>query len=157
MDRLNWFLDRNAFCTRDHCGEWTPLLQTIHISSDILIGICYLCISLLLFTLLVSKKQIITEIFKPLIILFILFILSCGVLHFFEAFMFLFASYRLQGIFKLICAFLSIITTLYLVSKYSLIESIPDAFHQIMMNKKLLKKRVDQLEKELSIAKKKPA
>ncbi len=79
---MSWLTDifenSSSFMPHGHCYLWLPGLLWLHVVSDLLIGLAYIGISLVLY-LMVRKLRMP---FSPLFIAFGLFIGLCGVTHF---------------------------------------------------------------------------
>ncbi len=94
-----------------HCYLWKPSLVSLHLVSDILIGIAYLGISFILYTL-VRRVRLP---FSGAIIAFGIFIAACSATHFMEVLTLWKAEYWWAGFIKAITAVASIATCLYLI------------------------------------------
>ncbi len=108
-----------GFMPRRFCGLWTPGEIYLHNASDFLIWSAYLAIPIILLLFAWKRKQELP--FRSLIVLFGLFIVSCGTTHFMEIVMFYYPVYRLAGLLKFITAVISWATVI------SLIPAIPRA------------------------------
>lgn len=104
--------DTSDYPARWTCGRWSPLEGWLHIVSDITICIAYVAIPLALFILVRKRKDIA---FPFVIWLFILFILSCGITHGFEAAIFWWPAYRWTALLKVITAIVSVFTVIKLI------------------------------------------
>lgn len=98
------------FMPHGHCYLWKPVLLSIHAISDFLIGAAYVGISITLYAL-VKKIQLK---FSRVILSFGLFIGACGMTHFFEVWNLWNSDYWASGSVKIITAFASVFTGLYL-------------------------------------------
>lgn len=90
------FEKSSAFMPHGHCYFWLPGLLWLHVVSDILIGLAYAGISLIL-VLLVRKIRLP---FGPLAVAFGLFIGLCGLTHFMAVWTVWHPDYWLAGIIK---------------------------------------------------------
>src|SRR5579884_2020532 len=99
--------DSEGFVPRRDCGAWTPALIGLHNISDMLIWLSYLAIPVVLFYFVRRRRDLP---FSWLILLFGLFIVSCGFTHLMEVVMFYDPLYRLAGVIKLITAVVSVAT-----------------------------------------------
>lgn len=90
------FEKSSAFMPHGHCYFWLPGLLWLHVVSDIIIGLAYAGISLLL-VLLVRKIRLP---FSPLAIAFGLFIGLCGLTHFMAVWTVWNPDYWLAGMVK---------------------------------------------------------
>lgn len=98
------------FMPHGHCYLWKPVLLSIHAISDFLIGVAYVGISVTLYAL-VKKIQLK---FSRVILSFGLFIGACGMTHFFEVWNLWNSDYWASGAVKIITAFASVFTGIYL-------------------------------------------
>lgn len=90
------FENSSAFMPHGHCYFWLPGLLWLHVVSDILIGLAYAGISLIL-VLLVRKIRLP---FGPLAVAFGLFIGLCGLTHFMAVWTVWHPDYWLAGMIK---------------------------------------------------------
>lgn len=109
-----WILDTSAWPARWSCGEWTTFQGWTSILSDIVIFISYFGIPIgIIFFLYRTKIANLT--FRKLLILFILFILSCGLTHLIDAIIFWKPVYNLSISMKFLTAVISATTFFSLV------------------------------------------
>ena len=94
------------------CYLWSPSLLWLHVISDILIGISYYLIPIILIYFLLKRRDIP---FNWIFFLFAAFILACGTTHFMAAWTVWVPSYWASGILKAITAIVSIITGILLI------------------------------------------
>ncbi|PQO46239.1 ATP-binding protein [Blastopirellula marina] len=112
---LNLF-DTSDFPPRWYCGEWSPFHGWLHIVSDVGIWSAYFAIPCLLAYFLSKRKE---TPFHKLFLLFVAFILLCGMTHLMEAIIFWWPAYRLLGLLKLATAVISWTTVFVLVKNVS--------------------------------------
>lgn len=91
-----------------HCYLWIPGLLWLHVISDVLIGVAYIGISLVLY-LLVRKIRIP---FSPVFIAFGLFIVLCGLTHFMNVWTVWNPDYLFAGLVKAGTAAASVATAI---------------------------------------------
>ncbi|MCE9561806.1 MAG: PAS domain S-box protein [Planctomycetes bacterium] len=103
--------DTSGFVPRAQCGNWTPRLIWLHIISDLLIWIAYVSIPIILLAFARRKELPFPRVF----VLFALFILACGSVHFVEAVIFFEPIYRFSGVLKALTAAVSLMTVVALV------------------------------------------
>ncbi|HYO90433.1 MAG TPA: PAS domain S-box protein, partial [Pyrinomonadaceae bacterium] len=101
-----------AFMPHAHCYLFIPQLVYLHLSSDILIGISYVSISLTLAYLVYRARRDIP--FHWVFLAFGLFIIACGGTHFMEVYTTYSATYWLAGYVKLVTALASVATAVVL-------------------------------------------
>jgi len=112
LDFLRSLFDPTGFPARWHCGAWSDLHGWVHIVSDIAIFGAYLTIPLALLYFLWRRPDVP---FPRILILFGVFILSCGTGHLIEAVIFWQPVYRLAGAVKVVTAVASWFTVLALI------------------------------------------
>lgn len=88
------------------CFLWNRHLTALHVTTDVLISVAYFSIP----TVLVLNRHLVAENAKRLLLLFAAFILSCGVGHSLQAWNIWHAQYWLEGGWKSVTAFVSIVT-----------------------------------------------
>lgn len=99
-----------GFMPHGHCYLWKPLLVSLHVISDILIGLAYISISITLYWL-VKKIKIP---FNRMVLAFGVFIGACGLTHFMEVWNLWNADYWWSAWVKVITAIASVGTGVYL-------------------------------------------
>lgn len=112
---MNFFLnllDTSDFPQRWYCGDWSAGHGWLHILSDIGIWGAYFAIPALLAFFLSQRKDLP---FRRVFILFVAFIMLCGLTHLMEAAIFWWPAYRLAGLLKLATAVVSWSTVVALV------------------------------------------
>lgn len=102
------FEKSGAFMPHGHCYFWLPGLLWLHVVSDVLIGLAYVGISLVL-VLLVRKIRLP---FGPLAVAFGLFIGLCGLTHFMAVWTVWNPDYWLAGMVKAATAAASVATAI---------------------------------------------
>ncbi len=126
-------LDTSSFPPRWSCGEWTAFQGWTSIFSDLFIFLSYFGIPAgLLFVFYRTRPNDIT--FKGLLILFIAFILSCGVTHLIEVIIFWQPIYNLSILAKFITAVISFATLIALIKNtpHILSYSSPEQLQEII-------------------------
>ncbi|MEQ8787261.1 MAG: PAS domain S-box protein [Pirellulaceae bacterium] len=115
MDLVNFFLnlfDTSDFPARWHCGRWTDGHGWLHVLSDIGVWSAYFAIPAILGFFVVRRKDLP---FRIIFVLFVAFILFCGLTHLMEAVIFWWPAYRLAGVIKFLTAVVSWTTVFALV------------------------------------------
>ncbi|MCC5634349.1 HAMP domain-containing histidine kinase [Nostoc sp. CHAB 5844] len=107
----NFFTD-GQFIPHGHCYLWQPSLVWLHILSDALTALAYYSIPIAL-VYFVRKRQDLP--FKSILILFGIFIVSCGTTHVLEIWTLWHPTYWLSGSVKAFTAFISVYTALVLL------------------------------------------
>jgi len=101
----------SGFLPHGHCYLWKPGLVWLHVTSDLLIGLSYVAISV---TLAYIVKRIRDIPFNWMFLAFGLFIIACGMTHFMEVWTLWTPTYWLAGDLKALTAFASVATALLL-------------------------------------------
>jgi len=132
---------------RWYCGTWTDFHGWLYILSSLVICSAYFLIPVSLFYVLVKRKKDLP--FPHLFTLFSLFILSCGITHFFDAIVFWLPLYRLHALFLFVTAVISSITVFYLykVLPYAITFTSPQQLEKVVEQRtqELAKKNIDLL------------
>ena len=112
-----------SFMPHGHCYLWIPALLWLHVASDIVIGVAYLGISLILY---VFVRRIRLP-FSPIFIAFGLFIGLCGLTHFMKVWTVWNPDYVAEGVLKAATALASIATAIGLFFVRPQIEAVVHA------------------------------
>jgi two-component system, sensor histidine kinase len=104
-----WLFDASQFLTRNHCGMgWTPAMETIYKTSNLTLALSYFMIPISLLLLYRKKRD---DLPTPwVLILFILFIVLCGLTHLSDVVVFYWAPYRLFTLLYVVTALVSAVT-----------------------------------------------
>jgi len=105
-----------------YCFTWNPSLLWAHVLSDGLIGLAYVSIPLTLLHL-VRKRTDLP--FNWIVVLFAIFIVSCGATHWIEVWTVWNPDYWLSASVKVVTAFASLLTSVALVALVPRILAIP--------------------------------
>jgi signal transduction histidine kinase/ActR/RegA family two-component response regulator len=105
-----------------YCFTWNPALLWTHVASDSLIGAAYVSIPLTLVHLVRRRTDLP---FNWIVVLFAIFILSCGATHWIEVWTVWHPDYWLSGNVKAVTAVASVLTAGALVRLVPRILSIP--------------------------------
>ncbi|GJM21282.1 MAG: hypothetical protein DHS20C15_11970 [Planctomycetota bacterium] len=114
-------LSTEGFPARWNCGTWPAPLGWLHIVSDAVIWLAYTMIPFLLAAVVRKRRDVP---FSGLILLFVAFIVACGIGHALDATMFWWPAYRLLGLSKAFTALVSIGTVIALYKVTPLILSL---------------------------------
>lgn len=111
FEHLQVYFSEQDFMPHGHCYLWKPGLVSLHVISDILIGLAYISISI---TLYVLVKRIKIQ-FDRIVLSFGVFIGACGLTHFMEVWNLWNADYWSSAWVKVITAAASVSTGIYLI------------------------------------------
>jgi signal transduction histidine kinase len=105
-------LDTSDWPPRWSCGNWSDFHGWLYIISDVAIWAAYFAIPILLLFLLRKRKNVP---FQGVLMLFVAFILLCGLSHLMDALIFWWPAYRLSALLRFATAIISVVTvfTLY--------------------------------------------
>lgn len=92
-------LTATGFIPHGHCYLWRPELVWLHVSTDMMIGLCYVAISSTLAYLVYRTRKEIP--FHWMFLVFGAFIIACGATHFMEVVTLWNPVYWLSGDIKL--------------------------------------------------------
>lgn len=116
---MEWLFDYHSFITRNHCGHWTDALIATNQVANFLIFLAYFTIPLSLLGLWRrlrtnrKLKAVITE-NTYILLMFVVFILACGLTHLMDVLAFSWAPYRFFTLIDVITALASIPTAFVL-------------------------------------------
>ena len=122
------------FMPHGHCYFWDPAIVWTNAISNSLIALAYFTIPFTLIYIVRNRKDIY---FSPLIILFAMFILSCGATHIMDVVNIWSPFYRLDSSFRVITAVASMGTAFMLVKISPEILSIPNSDLHKKLNEEL--------------------
>ncbi len=112
MSWVTRLVSTSGFEPHGYCLLWNGKLVSLHVISDVLIGISYLVIASTLTYLVMRAKRTIP--FSPVLLAFGAFILACGATHFIEVLTLWVPVYWLSGAIKAITAIASVTTAIML-------------------------------------------
>src|SRR5258708_12609600 len=104
---LSQIFNETALTPHGLCLLWQPGLISLHVVSDIVIGLSYYAIPIALGYFVLKRKDID---FGRVFWMFAAFILACGTTHFFDVWTLWHPDYAIQGMIKAITAAISITT-----------------------------------------------
>jgi len=119
---LNHFLS-TQYIPHGHCYLWQTGLVWLHVSADLLIAIAYFSIPITLFYFVRQQQE---HPFKKILVLFSLFIFSCGTTHLLAIWTLWHPDYWMSGTIKAITALISVYTAIELISFFPLALSLPN-------------------------------
>ncbi len=108
---LAWLFDPSGLTPHGFCLLWKPGLIYTHALSDLAIGAAYVSISVALAVIVTRRRDVS---FRPLVWLFISFILLCGATHWMDLLTLWVPSYGVQGVVKAATATVSVFTAFVL-------------------------------------------
>lgn len=108
---LSRMMTERGLAPHGYCLLWDPALIWTHVISDLLIGLAYFSIPLVLATLLARRRDVQ---FGWVGWLFAGFILACGATHFMSILVLWVPAYGIEGLIKLVTAILSVVTAITL-------------------------------------------
>ncbi len=112
MEFLNNFFSAKQFIPHGHCYLWKPELVWLHLLSDVLTGLAYYSIPVML-VYFVRKRRDVP--FGWMFLMFSTFIVACGTTHLMDVWTLWYPTYWVSGLIKAITAFVSVVTALELV------------------------------------------
>lgn len=127
------------------CFSWEPGLVWLHVISDIVTGIAYYSIPAALFYFAYKRRDLP---FHGVILLFGVFILSCGTTHFLAAYTVFVAEYWVEGGVKAFTALISAVAAFYLIPLIPDAIAMPSLTKSLKENQELnaqLEKKLDEL------------
>lgn len=111
IELLSRFLAERGLAPHGYCLLWDPALIWTHVISDLLIGLAYFSIPLVLGTFLARRRDVQ---FGWVVWLFAAFILACGLTHFISILVLWVPAYGIEGLVKLATAIVSVFTAIAL-------------------------------------------
>jgi PAS domain S-box-containing protein len=107
MSWLSQIFNETALTPHGFCLLWRPALISLHVVSDIVIGLSYYVIPVALGYFVLKRSDID---FGWIFWMFAAFILACGTTHFFDVWTLWHPDYGIQGLVKAITAAVSLMT-----------------------------------------------
>jgi len=127
------------------CFLWEPGLVWLHVISDIVTGIAYYSIPAALFYFAYKRRDLP---FQRVILLFGIFILSCGTTHFLAAYTVFVAEYWIEGVVKAFTALISAVAAFYFIPLIPKAIAMPSLTKSLKENQELnaqLENKLDEL------------
>jgi len=131
---LKSFFATSSFIPHGHCYLWQPQLVGLHIVSDLLIGLAYYSIPIML-VYFVHKRQ--DTPFQKIFLMFGAFIIACGTTHLMAIWTLWHPDYWLFGGIKLITALISLYTAIELLTLFPQALALPHPAQLEATNQKL--------------------
>ena len=145
MDSLDQFMPHG------HCFLWRTDLLTLHVASDTLIAFSYFTIPMAILYY-IRRKQVRSRLVP---VLFVSFILSCGMTHILGVWNFWNADYWVSGFVKALCAGISASTAIFLwilmpkALKLPTTQDVEDLNEQLKEANRDLEQKVQKRTKDL--------
>jgi signal transduction histidine kinase len=114
LDFFSTITDSSSWPSRWKTGNWSTFDGWLYILSDLVIWFSYFMIPLILTFFYVRKKKESIP-FQSVLLLFIVFILSCGLTHLIDAVIFWWPIYKLSALVRLVTATVSLATVFALI------------------------------------------
>ena len=118
----------SSYMAHGFCLNWEPSLVALHVGSDIIIGISYYSIPLVMFYYAYRRRDI--PFFK-IFILFAFFILSCGTTHLLSAYTIYRPEYWMEGYAKALTAIISAVTVIVFIPRIPEAIALPSVMNSL--------------------------
>lgn len=145
MEFLSNFFSTSQFIPHGHCYLWKPELVWLHLVSDVLTGLAYYSIPLML-VYFVRKRQDMP--FGWIFLMFGIFIVACGTTHLMDVWTLWYPTYWLSGLLKAITAFVSVLTAIELVPLIPQVLALPSPAQLEVANCQLAKEIAERIRTE---------
>jgi len=113
---FDWLLDASIFMTRNHCGQWTNTLISVNQAANFLIFLSYMTIPISIMYLWARRpiefQKTIAGQNPWIMLMFALFIFSCGIGHLMNVLAFSWTPYRFFTFIDCVTAIASVPTAL---------------------------------------------
>lgn len=151
-EQLLYWLNQNTddWMPRAMCVTGNPVVIGLHIISELMIGIAYFSIPLILWYIIRRRSEFFKE-YKSVILLFALFIFLCGTTHLMGVVMFWYPAYWVDGGIKLLTGAVSLLTAVFLFKLVPRILQIPTygEFMDAVERAKVAENRATHLEEKI--------
>ncbi len=135
----------NQYLPHGVCLSWEPGLLWLHVASNLTIALAYFSIP---FALATFVRKRIDLAFKPVFLMFALFIMSCGFTHVMEVWVLWFPNYWLDGSIKALTALLSIATAAVLWPLLPRLLKLPSPMQLQTANEAMQKEMAQRVDAE---------
>ncbi|MEH2163838.1 MAG: PAS domain S-box protein [Nostoc sp.] len=142
---LNNFFFTSQFIPHGHCYLWKPGLVWLHLVSDVLTGLAYYSIPVML-VYFVRKRQDVP--FGWIFLMFGTFIVACGTNHLMDVWTLWYPTYWLSGLLKAFTAFVSVLTAIELMPLISQVLALPSPTQLETANFQLAKEIAERIRTE---------
>lgn len=150
FEYLTNLFSTSTFAPHGFCYLWRPDILWLNVGSDLLIGIAYFTIPVILLYFL-RRAKILP--YPWVIALFAAFIVLCGVTHFVAIWAVWQPVYMLQGVLKLVTAIVSIITAILLIPLAPKIVALTELKEEVEQQRTVLtlvRSERERLERDLN-------
>jgi PAS domain S-box-containing protein len=144
LNNFNFF-STSEFVPHGHCYLWKPGLVWLHLVSDVLTGLAYYSIPVML-VYFVRKRRDVP--FGWIFLMFGTFIVACGTTHLMDVWTLWHPTYWLSGLLKAITAFASVLTAIELVSLIPQALALPSPAELETANSQLAKEIAERIRTE---------
>lgn len=141
MTLWDWLFNPTGLTPHGFCLLWSPGLIWLHAISDAVIGLAYFSIPLALFWFVRRRPDL--E-FRWMFLLFVGFILACGMTHFMTILTLWVPAYGVEGLVKLVTAVLSVGTAILLWPLVPKAVALPSPAQLARLNGELQRKVEEQ-------------
>ena len=134
----------NGYMAHGYCLLWEPGLVWLHVISDILTGLAYFSIPISMVYFLFRRRDFP---FTHMAVIFTLIFFSCGITHFFAAYIIYYPVYWQEGYVKAATALVSIIGAIMfipMIPKALALPSLHNALEEIKGLNKTLQKQLEE-------------
>ncbi|MEH2435697.1 MAG: PAS domain S-box protein [Nostoc sp.] len=145
MEFLNNFFSTSQFIPHGHCYFWKPGLVWLHLVSDVLTGLAYYSIPVML-VYFVRKRRDVP--FGWMFLMFGIFIVACGTTHLMDVWTLWYPTYWLSGLIKAITAFISVLTAIKLLPLIPQALALPSPAQLEVANSQLAKEIAERIRTE---------
>ena len=146
MPNLAAFFDTDALAPHGVCLLWRPELLWLHVTSDVLTGLAYWSIPVVLIVIALRRRDLV---FPWAFELFAVFILACGATHFMSVWTLWHPDYALQGVVKAATTLVSVLTAIALWPLLPRVLALPSAQELAEANAALSREVAERREAEI--------
>ncbi len=139
---VRWLLNPSGLTPHGFCLSWEPGLVALHAGSDAAIGLAYFSIPVALIWFVRERRDLRQYAWMGL--LFGAFILACGTTHLFSIVTLWVPAYGVEGLVKLLTAFLSIVTAIALWPLVPRLLELPSPAQLTVLNNSLSARVAEQ-------------
>ncbi|MFN6561159.1 MAG: hypothetical protein RMY28_015405 [Nostoc sp. ChiSLP01] len=148
LELLKTVVAYKQFVSHGHCYLWKPELVGLHIVSDFLIALAYYSIPVTL-VYFVRKRRGLP--LNSVVLLFAIFILTCGTSHLMEIWTLWYPTYWLSGCIKAITALVSAYTSVRLIELIPTALALPSSGQMEAANRELERQIRERQQAELAL------